>query len=133
GGLWATACELAFAGGVGVDLDVDEVAALFTEELGAVVAVPADRVDEALAVMTVHGLADLTRRVGTSTARRRVRIPGLGLDEPLADLARAWDEVSWRIARLRDNPECADAEHAAIGADEPLLTVDTTFDPTDDV
>ena len=36
---------------------------------------------------------------------------------PLRDLQQAWDEVSWRIARLRDNPDCADAEHAAAGAD----------------
>ena len=34
---------------------------------------------------------------------------------PLRDLHQAWDEVSWRICRLRDNPACADAEHAAAG------------------
>jgi len=133
GGLWAAACEMAFAGGVGLELDVADLAALFTEELGAVLAVPADRVDEALDVLGRHDLGDLTSRVGTSTAERRVRVPGLGLDESVRDLAQAWDEVSWRISRLRDNPECADAEHDAVGSDEPLLTLRTTFDPTDDV
>ncbi|WP_313404371.1 phosphoribosylformylglycinamidine synthase [Aeromicrobium sp.] len=133
GGLWAAACELAFAGGVGLELDTDDLAALFTEELGAVLAVPADRVDEALELLAEHGLADLASRVGASTEQRRIRVPGLGIDESLHDLAQAWDEVSWRIARLRDNPACADEEHAAIGADEPLLTLETTFDPTVDV
>lgn len=133
GGLWAAVCELAFAGGVGADLDVADLAALFTEELGAVLAVPADRADEALALLAEHGLEDLVRPVGASTEDRHVRVPALGLDEPLQGLAQAWDEVSWRISRLRDNPECADAEHAAIGADVPALTVAPTFDPTDDV
>ena len=43
---------------------------------------------------------------------------------PLRDLHQTWDEVSWRIARLRDNPACADAEHEAAGrADDPGLHV----------
>ena len=43
---------------------------------------------------------------------------------PLRDLHQAWDEVSWRIARLRDNPACADAEHEVAGrADDPGLHV----------
>nr|WP_255668937.1 phosphoribosylformylglycinamidine synthase [Aeromicrobium duanguangcaii] len=133
GGLWAAVCEMAFAGGVGVDLDVADLAELFTEELGAILAVPAARADEATELLARHGLGELTRRVGTSTTDRLVRVPGLGLEESLTELAQTWDEVSWRISRLRDNPECADAEHAAIGAPEPLLTVETTFDPTDDV
>jgi len=42
--------------------------------------------------------------------------------------------VSWRIARLRDNPECADAEFArAIDAEDSGLSMALTFDPADDV
>jgi phosphoribosylformylglycinamidine synthase len=37
------------------------------------------------------------------------------LHESMHELQQAWDEVSWRIAALRDNPECADEEHAAAG------------------
>jgi phosphoribosylformylglycinamidine synthase len=48
----------------------------------------------------------------------------------LGALQQVWDEVSWRIARLRDNPACADAEHAAVGqADDPGLQVQLSFDP----
>jgi phosphoribosylformylglycinamidine synthase len=48
----------------------------------------------------------------------------------LRDLHQAWDEVSWRIARQRDNPACADAEHAAAGAaDDPGLHLHLSFDP----
>lgn len=55
------------------------------------------------------------------------------LEAELGDLQRAWDEVSWRIARLRDNPESADSEHALAGSPLPVLTLQTTFDPRDDV
>jgi phosphoribosylformylglycinamidine synthase len=48
----------------------------------------------------------------------------------LRDLHQAWDEVSWRIARRRDNPACADAEHEAAGrADDPGLHQHLAFDP----
>jgi phosphoribosylformylglycinamidine synthase len=49
---------------------------------------------------------------------------------PLRDLHQAWDDVSWRIAKLRDNPVCADAEHEAAGrSDDPGLHVHLTFTP----
>ena len=40
-------------------------------------------------------------------------MPGRQFGASLRELHQAWDEVSWRIARLRDNPVCADAEHEA--------------------
>ena len=56
------------------------------------------------------------------------------VDEAVRDLAQAWDEVSSRMALLRDNPACAEEEHAAVGADDdPGLVVAPTFDPADDV
>ncbi|HET6967155.1 MAG TPA: phosphoribosylformylglycinamidine synthase, partial [Ornithinibacter sp.] len=137
GGLWATVAEMAFAGGCGATVDVPSVAALFAEELGAVLEVPADRVDEALAVLGAHGLGDLGRVVGRPGAERRVRVTIAGealLDETVRDLAQAWDEVSWRISALRDNPACAEEEHAALGSDtDPGLVVAPSFDPALDV
>ncbi|QDO90051.1 phosphoribosylformylglycinamidine synthase [Ornithinimicrobium ciconiae] len=140
GGLWATLCEMAFAGAVGVDVELpqreDGVAALFTEELGVVLGVPADRAEQARAVLAAHGLGEVTHLLGHSTREQQVRVRGGGaaLDEPLRDLAQAWDEVSWRLSTLRDNPECAEEEHAAVGAeDDPGLHVETTFDPVEDV
>ncbi|QIM22698.1 phosphoribosylformylglycinamidine synthase [Phycicoccus sp. HDW14] len=137
GGLWAVVCEMAFAGGTGLEVDVPSVAALFAEELGVVLGVDPADVGTVRDVLADHGLTDLTRTVGRATSGRRVRVTVAGapaLDEPLRDLAQAWDEVSWRISVLRDNPGCADEEHAAFGADDdPGLVVEPTFDPTDDV
>jgi phosphoribosylformylglycinamidine synthase len=137
GGLWATLCEMAFAGGCGLDVGVRSVSELFAEELGVVLEVPADRVDEVLGVLGGYGLGEVSRAVGAPTAERRVTVWVGGdviLDEPVRDLAQAWDEVSWRISVLRDNPGAADEEHAAVGADDdPGLVVAPTFDPLDDV
>jgi phosphoribosylformylglycinamidine synthase len=33
----------------------------------------------------------------------------------LQDLQQVWDAVSWKICQQRDNPACADAEHASVG------------------
>lgn len=134
GGLWATLAEMAFAGGVGVEAEVGSLAALFTEELGVVLGVT--DADAALAVLTEHGLGDLARRVGCTTPERRLVVHAEGeelLAESVRDLAQAWDEVSWRISARRDNPECADEEHAAVGGDDPGLRLSPTFDPTQDI
>ena len=137
GGLWAAAVEMGLAGATGLSLDVSSVAELFAEELGAVLAVPTASLDDALLVLAEHGLADVTVPVGSTAEGRRVRVAIGGadvLDESLRDLGQAWDEVSWRIAALRDNPECADAEHAAFASDDdPGLHVETTFDVREDV
>ncbi|CAN7298573.1 phosphoribosylformylglycinamidine synthase [Knoellia sp. LjRoot47] len=137
GGLWATVCEMAFASGFGVEVSVDSVEQLFTEELGAVLGVPAGAVADVLEVLVSAGVGALATVVGGTHPERQVtvNIDGeVSIDEPLSDLAQAWDEVSWRISALRDNPECADEEHAAFGSDDdPGLRVSTTFDPTDDI
>ncbi|NHN57322.1 phosphoribosylformylglycinamidine synthase [Calidifontibacter sp. DB0510] len=128
GGLWATACEMAFAGNLGVDLEVSSIAELFTEELGAVLQVSAQHSDEVVAAFA-HA-----RVIGRTNDERRVRVSGgVQLDESLQDLARTWDEVSWRISRLRDNAECADEEHDRAGANDPGLVIAPTFDPGEDV
>jgi phosphoribosylformylglycinamidine synthase len=42
--------------------------------------------------------------------------------------------VSWKIARQRDNPACADAEHAAAGGvSDPGMQVELRFDDIDNV
>ena len=137
GGLWAAVCEMAFAGAVGVQLEVPSVAALFAEELGVVLGVSADDLAVVEEVLAAHGLGGLVSVVGRAADDRRVRVSVSGdpvLDESVRELAQAWDEVSSRIAALRDNPACAEEEHAAFGADDdPGLVVAPSFDPTDDV
>ena len=160
GGLWAAACEMAYAGHLGVSLNVDMLVtegdgiadsraeygdaknwaaqvggrrdeltlrALFNEELGALIQVPGVRRDEALQVLRGHGLGAQSHAIGKCNDKGIVEVwrdAKQQFSASLRDLHQAWDEVSWRIARLRDNPACADAEHAAAGrADDPGLHV----------
>src|SRR5262249_20243025 len=51
-----------------------------------------------------------------------------------AELRRAWSETSWRLRRLRDDPQCADEEFAAQSdVRDPGLSVALGFDPRDDI
>ena len=52
----------------------------------------------------------------------------------LEDLHQVWDSVSWKICQQRDNPACADAEHAVTGrALDPGMHVSLAFDPAHNV
>jgi len=170
GGLWATVCEMAFAGHRGVSLNVDilvtegdgiadsraeygdsknwasQVAsrrelltleALFNEEIGVVLQVATARRDSVFAVLRAHGLARHAHVVGKTNDRGVVEVwrdTKAVFSAPLRDLQQAWDEVSWRIARDRDHPDAADAEHAAAGdADDPGLHLQLSFDPVENV
>ena len=144
----AAACEMAFAGHIGVSLNVDllvtegdgiadsraeygdaknwaaqvsarreelTLRALFNEELGAMLQVPTARRDEAMQTLREHGLAGTATSSARPTSARVVEVwrdAKAVFSAPLRDLHQVWDEVSWRICRLRDNPACADAEHA---------------------
>ncbi|WP_425259918.1 phosphoribosylformylglycinamidine synthase [Rubrivivax sp. RP6-9] len=170
GGLWATVCEMAFAGQVGVSLNVDilvtegdgisdsraevgdsknwasqvgerrnelTLKALFNEEPGVVLQVRSADRDAVLATLRAHGLSRHAHVVGKTNDRTAVEVwrdTKLQFSAPLRDLQQQWDEVSWRIARGRDNPAAADSEHAAVGAiDDPGLHLHLTFEPAEDV
>ena len=53
------------------------------------------------------------------------------LDEAWSDLRRAWSETSYRMRRLRDDPQCAEEEFAAAQDDatDPGLSQRLSFDP----
>lgn len=143
GGLAATLCEMMFASHCGLDINLDgliagvkdtasAMAAFFNEELGAVLQVRADRLDDALAQLRASGLSQYVCEIGriNDTDRLTVRAGDYMLvDEARVDLASAWSSVSHAIARNRDNPACADSEFAVVtDAKAPGLYLKTTFD-----
>jgi phosphoribosylformylglycinamidine synthase len=142
GGLLATLLEMAFAGHCGVDIRLptqrgQATAQLFAEELGVVLQVAASDETKLCEVLSRHGLADLAVRVGAPTQELRIRAH-VGteqvLDESWVELRSAWSETTWRMRRLRDDPQCADEEYAALtAADDPGLDVALSFDPREDI
>ncbi len=144
GGLLATLLEMAFAGHCGLDVRLpaqgqggSPAAQLFAEELGVVLQIAAAEEGKVRAILERHGLADLISRVGAPLQELRVRIH-VGaervLDESWTDLRSAWSETSWRLRRLRDDPQCADEEYSAhTAAADPGLDVALSFDPQEDI
>jgi phosphoribosylformylglycinamidine synthase len=174
GGLFATVCEMAFAGKVGVALNVDMLVtegdgisdsraeygdsknwaaqvqarrdeltlkALFNEELGVVLQIRSEDRDSVMQVLRSHGLSRHSHCIGKTRPAQSAISDGVGAVQvwrdakmvfaaPLHDLHQVWDSVSWKIARLRDNPASADAEHAAAGdPTDPGLHVALSFTP----
>ena len=159
GGLWATVCEMAFAGHVGVALNLDllvmegdgiqdsradhgdsknwaqqvsarrdelSLKALFNEELGVVLQVATAQRDPVMQILRQHGLSKHSHVIGKTRPLGSEISRGVGevsvwrdaqeiFSASLHDLQQVWDSVSWQIARERDNPLTADAEHACAG------------------
>jgi phosphoribosylformylglycinamidine synthase len=142
GGLLATLFEMAFAGHCGLDVRLpahggSPAAQLFAEELGVVLQIPAADEQRVHEILTRHGLADVATHVGVPLQELRIRIH-VGaerlFDEAWVDLRAAWSETSWRMRRLRDDPQCADEEYAAqTAALDPGLDVSLGFDPEEDI
>ena len=157
GGLLACIAEMAFAGHVGVAINVDLLVtegdgiadsradhgdsknwsqqisarrdektlhALFNEELGAVIQVRTDVRDQVMQLLRQHGLSACSHVVGKTRPTSSSIAKGTNelsiwrdakeiFTASLYDLHQVWDSVSWKICRERDNPDTADAEHAA--------------------
>lgn len=174
GGLLACCCEMAFAGHVGVSLNVDmllvegdgisdsrmdmgdsknwasqvgvrreelTLKALFNEELGVVIQVSTDVRNEVMQTLREHGLSRFSHFIGKTRPQHASLEVGKGevqvwrdtkavFGAKLQDLQQVWDSTSWKICQQRDNPACADAEHAAVGDPaDPGMHVQLTFTP----
>lgn len=142
GGLLVTLAEMAFAGHCGVTVDIqslgnDALAALFNEELGAVIQVRAEQRADVEKLLADHGLANCVHYLGRAVAGDTFDIRS-GTDvvysEKRSTLRLWWAETSWQMQRLRDNPDCADQEHQAKQDEsDPGLNVKLTFDPAEDI
>jgi phosphoribosylformylglycinamidine synthase len=165
GGLLATLAEMAFAGRAGVtvyldnlaldpkQLDVDGherqtdllagnlgarvLAALFNEELGAVIQIRKGDRDPVMKALRDAGLSKASQVIGHLNHDHQLRLVLNGkpvFAEKRVDLHRAWSEVTHHIQRRRDNPLCADQEYDRIlDEGDPGLSAHLTFDAKEDI
>ncbi len=142
GGVFACICEMAFAGRVGVDIELPAdseamLAALFTEELGAVLQVAARNSQEVLERSRAAGLGDCVQRVASVTAGSDIAIHGKGgllLKSPRAELQRLWSATSYHLQALRDNADCARQEYDnLLATDNNGLFAELTYAPDEDI
>jgi phosphoribosylformylglycinamidine synthase len=110
---------------------------LFNEEAGAILQV---RRADTQAVMRAFIDADLRGEfhvIGQPTAAGRIRILREGVafyDAARVDLQRIWARTGYEMAKLRDNPACAEQEYAThADATDPGLRCAPVFDPAEDI
>ncbi len=142
GGLFACLCEMAFAGSCGVsaqldDLGDDPVAALFTEELGAVIQVRHTDTDSVIEALHDAGLGHYSHVIGALNDSDQLIFTHDTLSvfsDTRVNLQRAWSETSYRMQALRDNSECAQEEFDGLLDTKDLgIQCHTTFDIDEDV
>jgi phosphoribosylformylglycinamidine synthase len=165
GGLFATVAEMAFAGRCGVSLNIDlltidpysadwgdfkirpeqvavqrneiTVKALFNEELGAVIQVPAASRNDVLGKLREAGLSKCSFVIGAPNKKGTIdvyRDAKVVFTASRAELQSTWSEVSYRIASLRDEPNSVKAEFDRIQkADDRGLFSELTYDASEDI
>jgi len=122
GGLYACLLEMALAGHVGVSVDLgagepQPLSLLFNEEIGLVLQVPVSESDSVGAIFEAAGLGDRLSRIGRLVEAPVLEVQAAGRIiscRDLAELAGRWGETSYRMQRLRDHPDCAEEEYAAL-------------------
>ncbi|MFT4821811.1 MAG: phosphoribosylformylglycinamidine synthase [Candidatus Azotimanducaceae bacterium] len=141
GGVLATLLEMAFAGRMGLQVNLQEddpaqvIGLLFSEEPGAVLQVErsqsvalCERFQAEGMVCEVIAQPRLTQQIDISAAGQSL------FSASRASLQQRWSQVSYQIQRLRDNPQGADEEFARIDDDQdPGLSASLSFDLNDDV
>lgn len=145
GGLFTTLAEMMFAGRCGLDLMLDRIVksgrpqdvieTLFNEELGAVFQIRKKHESQfrgVFAPMTPVVIASVPR-----SSRQELAIH-YGADciyrASRQELQQKWHHTSWAMQRLRDNPDCADAEKANIDDDaNPGLRFNLSFKPDENI
>jgi phosphoribosylformylglycinamidine synthase len=142
GGLFVTLCEMAFAAGAGLTVDLPDAVAeplaqLFSEELGAVVQVRVSDVERVIGAFGRAGLSGAVHRIGVPTRGHRVAVRQGGrvlLDTSRVTLRTIWSETSFAMQTLRDDPECAREEHALRGDPEATgLHAYLPYDSNEDI
>ena len=141
GGLVVTLLEMAFAGRLGLDIDIgedqDPLPALFAEEAGVVVQIRRSDADRLRELCARLGPTLRCREVATPRPDARIRLRAgdrVLVERPRAELHRLWSRTSWQLQRMRDNPDCADAEYDRLLDDaDPGLSMELSFDLADEV
>ncbi|MDH5485206.1 MAG: phosphoribosylformylglycinamidine synthase [Gammaproteobacteria bacterium] len=142
GGLFVTLCEMAFAGHCGVVIETgvlgrDAVAALFNEELGALIQIKSADIEAVMDCLREHGLDDAAHVIGGVQAADEILITHHENEvfrRSRIECQRIWSETTYQMQSLRDNPQCAQQEYdRVLDAKDPGMHAQLSFDINDNV
>ena len=123
GGLLATIAEMQFTSRQGIKLSLDDknlLGQLFSEELGAVIQVLPENVAALMQLAEEFNISDMLSLIGQSCEEDSliIQTPLHMGDDTLrfsrSELQQEWSQVSYQIARRRDNPACVQQEYDLI-------------------
>jgi phosphoribosylformylglycinamidine synthase len=137
GGVLISLLEMSFAGHCGLELNSEPfsgnpLASLFNEEAGAILQVTNANIESLLNLAEELGVAGNLIKLGTAVFGDSISIGDVYQDSRQR-LQQVWSETSYRIQSLRDNPECAEEEFAALGKDDPGLSVKLSYSVDEDI
>ena len=145
GGLFAAVVEMAFAGHTGIDIDLsnlsngadEDLAVLFSEELGAVIQIKESDVDAIHAILEQHSVLEYCTDVGRINNEDTIRFSRNGevvLENSRTYYRTTWAQTTFNMQSLRDNPECAQQEHdVKFDTEDPGLNTELSFDINEDI
>jgi phosphoribosylformylglycinamidine synthase len=142
GGLFTTIVEMAFAGKVGVEIDItglgaDVASILFNEELGGVIQVSGSAKDSVLALAEKYGLDGLLHTIGSINEKDAVCFTMDGnciVKNTRTYYRQLWASTTFAMQTLRDNPECAKQEQESkCDPENPGLHSLLKFDINEDI
>jgi phosphoribosylformylglycinamidine synthase len=132
GGVITTILEMAFASHCGLDIETNtSIEALFNEELGCVIQVSNSNKSKVIEALAEAGLADCTSTIATVNNSDTINITSNGkqiYSQSRAELHTLWSSTSYEIAKLRDNPDCAQQEFDNISQTTDGIKTDLSFD-----
>lgn len=142
GGLIVTLLEMAFASHCGLTIQLketiaDPIAALFSEELGAVIQIAQEQQDAIFSLINTFGLLDFTSHIGTLAKEDTISIyhgDKAIFKDTRIHLQSQWSETSYQMQAIRDNSICAKQEYdALLDGGDPGLHAKLTYSIDEDI
>ena len=142
GGLFVTACEMAFAGHRGLKIDVSNLgdrphAALFNEEIGVLLQVANENIAEIEKVFSINGIDQDFHVIGEVVDEEKIDFCANGVSivsGSWSELRELWADTTFRMQSLRDNPVTAKEEQQLrVDFHDKGLSTQITFDPQQEV
>jgi phosphoribosylformylglycinamidine synthase len=146
GGLFVTIIEMAFAGHVGVNVNIssilrngDVIRALFNEELGAVIQLRQNDLENVTKSFinlgfpkeNIHYIGDVSLDKSQDILIRKDE--QILFESSRVELQLIWSETSYQMQSIRDNSLCAKEEFDSIlDVNDPGIHFKLTFDPSQD-
>ncbi len=137
GGLITTLVEMAFAGNCGMEIHIDALvadaseaaalAALFNEELGAVLQVRTQDLSSVQECFSALGLDEALHVLGSVQETPQIQVSAgekILMERSRSDLRKIWAGTTFAMQSLRDNPKCAAEEQ-----EQRLLEQDPGISP----